>query len=342
MALARARRTPRTIDYWPGFVDALSTMLLVITFLLSVFMLAQFFMSRQVTSKDTALSRLNRQIEELTSLLALERAGKSDAQTSISALQATLDMAEKQKGDLESSLGQNATAAAAAGSQAAAANQALDQQKDATSRALASIDILNQQIAALRRQLAAVETALDASEARDKDSQVRIADLGSRLNVALAQKVQELARYRSDFFGRLREILGTRPGIRIVGDRFVFESQVLFDSGQAVVKPDGTGELDKLAGAVVDLEREIPPDIPWVMRVDGHTDKRPIQSAQFKSNWELSAARAIAVVQYLVSKGVDPQRLVAAGFGEFQPIEAGEGEDALSKNRRIELKLTER
>ena len=342
MALARARRPQRPIDYWPGFVDALSTMLLVITFLLSVFMLSQFFMSREVTGKDTVLDKLNRQIEELTSLLALERAGKSDAQSSLFTLQATLDAAEKEKNQLQGVVEQNSSSTAAAGSQAEQAAQALDAQKDVTSRALARIDILNQQIAALRKQLSAIEVALDASESRDKESQVKIADLGSRLNVALAQKVQELSRYRSDFFGRLREILGTRPGIRIVGDRFVFESQVLFDTGQAAVKPDGEGELDKLAAAVIDLEREIPPEIPWVMRVDGHTDKRPIQSPQFKSNWELSAARAIAVVQYLVSKGVDPQRLVAAGFGEFQPIDPGDTEDALSKNRRIELKLTER
>ncbi len=342
MALARPRRPQRTIDYWPGFVDALSTMLLVITFLLSVFMLSQFFMSREVTSKDTVLNRLNRQIEELTSLLALERAGKSDAQSSIATLQATLDTTETEKGQLQSLVEQNSSSATAAGDQAAQTAQALDAQKDVVSRALARIDILNQQIAALRKQLTAIEQALGASEARDKDSQMKIADLGLRLNVALAQKVQELARYRSDFFGRLREILGTRPGIRVVGDRFVFESQVLFDSGQAVVKPDGAGELDKLAAAVVDLEREIPPEILWVMRVDGHTDKRPMQSPQFKSNWELSAARAIAVVQYLIGKGVDPQRLVAAGFGEFQPLETGDSDEALSKNRRIELKLTER
>jgi chemotaxis protein MotB len=201
---------------------------------------------------------------------------------------------------------------------------------------------LNQQIAALRRQLAAIEDALAASESRDRESQARIADLGSRLNVALAQKVQELARYRSDFFGRLKEILGSRPGIRVVGDRFVFQSEVLFESSQAAINPAGRAELDALANALGDLEREIPPEIAWVLRVDGHTDKRPIQSPLFHSNWELSAARAIAVVQYLISKGVSPQHLVAAGFGEFQPLDVGEGDDAYRRNRRIELKLTER
>ena len=153
--------------------------------------------------------------------------------------------------------------------------------------------------------------------------------------------MQELARYRSDFFGRLREILGNRPGIRVVGDRFVFESEVLFDSGRAEINPAGRGQMDQVASALQDLEREIPPEIPWVMRVDGHTDKRPV-TGQFKSNWELSAARAISVVQYLVSRGVTPQHLVAAGFGEFQPLDTGDGDEALRRNRRIELKLTER
>jgi chemotaxis protein MotB len=194
----------------------------------------------------------------------------------------------------------------------------------------------------LRRQLAALEEALDASEKRDRQSQTRIADLGQRLNVALAQRVQELSRYRSDFFGRLREILGNRPDIRIVGDRFVFQSEIFFDSGQAVLRPEGRAELDKLATALLELSSKIPGEIAWVLRIDGHTDVRPIASLQFPSNWELSSARAIAVVQYLISKGISPQRLVAAGFGEFQPLDADKTEEAYRRNRRIELKLTER
>ena len=342
MALGRTRRPQRAIDYWPGFVDALSTMLLVITFLLSVFMLSQFFMSREASQKDSALAQLNRQIEQLTSLLSLERAGTAETQSSLASVQATLDMADKEKTALVGQLQGSTAATATAGASADETGRKLDAQTDAVAGALARVDVLNGQIAALRRQLAAIEAALNASESRDQQAEAKIADLGSRLNVALAQKVQELNRYRSDFFGRLREIIGARPGIRVVGDRFVFESSVLFDSGQAVVKAAGDPALDKLASAAIDLEREIPPAIPWVLRVDGHTDRRPIVSPQFKSNWDLSAARAIAVVQYLVAKGVDPQRLVAAGFGEFQPIDPGGGEDAMSRNRRIELKLTER
>src|SRR5690606_3135189 len=157
---------------------------------------------------------------------------------------------------------------------------------------------------------------------------------GSRLNVALAQRVQELARYRSDFFGRLREILADRPDIRIEGDRFVFPSEVFFDTGSAVVSPSGLQELDKLAAAISQLEADIPDEINWVLRVDGHTDKRPTRSALYPSNWELSAARAIAVVKYLISQGISPQRLVAAGFGEYQPVDTAETEEAFAKNRR--------
>lgn len=342
MAYARSRRRGGGFDYWPGFVDALSTMLLAIIFLLSVFMLAQYFLSREVTGKDNALVKLNRQIEELTSLLALERAGRADAQANLTNLMATLDTAQRDRDRLQGLLDSGAAAAGASGTAATAAQQALDAERQISARAAAQVDILNQQIAALRRQLSALEDALNASEQRDRDSQARIADLGSRLNVALAQKVQELARYRSDFFGRLKEILGNRPGIRTVGDRFVFESEVLFDTGKADISAQGHAELDKLASAMADLEREIPPELPWVMRVDGHTDKRPITGGTYKSNWDLSASRAIAVVQYLVSKGVSPQRLAAAGFGEFQPLDVGDSEEALRRNRRIELKLTDR
>ena len=340
--MALARKRIESVNYWPGFVDALSTMLLVIIFLLSVFMLAQFFLSREVTGKDTALAKLNRQITELTNLLAMERSAKANAESDLSSLSATLDASQKEQGRLQGLLAQGSASADAVGGKTAAVENALDAEKQVSARALAEVDILNQQISALRRQLAAIEDALSASESRDKESQSKIADLGSRLNVALAQKVQELARYRSDFFGRLREVLGTRPGIRVVGDRFVFESSVLFDSGKADITPAGRPSLDDLASAILDLEREIPPEIPWILRVDGHTDKHPIQGGPFKSNWELSSARAIAVVQYLITKGVAPDRLAATGFGEFQPLDNGDDDDALARNRRIELKLTER
>jgi chemotaxis protein MotB len=341
MALARSRRD-RGIDYWPGFVDALSTLILGIIFLLTVFVVVQFVLSQEITGKDTVLSRLNLQIAQLTELLSMEKSGKLSLEDQIAQLRASLAGTETERDRLKSLYeGLSGGAATAQGRANELATQ-LDSQKQMSARALAQVEILNQQIAALRRQLGALESALDVSEKKDKEAQSRIADLGQRLNLALAQRVQELSRYRSDFFGRLRAILGNRPDIRVVGDRFVFQSEVFYDAGQAVLKPEGRAELDKLAAALLDLEKQIPPDIAWVLRVDGHTDVRPIASAQFPSNWQLSAARAIAVVQYLMSKGVSPQRLVAAGFGEFQPIDPGTSEEAYSRNRRIELKLTER
>jgi chemotaxis protein MotB len=341
MAIARARRDSG-LNYWPGFVDALSTLVLGIIFLLTVFMVVQFYLTQEVTGKDTVLSRLNAQLAQLTELLSLEKTGKLSLEEEIAQMRSSL-MAMETERDRYRSLyeGVGAGAADAQGKAAELTGQ-LEAERRLTTRALAQVEVLNQQIAALRRQLAALESALEASESKDKESQARLADLGQRLNIALAQRVQELSRYRSDFFGRLRAILGNRPDVRIVGDRFVFQSEVFFDTGQAVLRPEGRAELDKLATALTELDRQIPNEIAWVLRVDGHTDIRPTTGLTFRTNWDLSAARAISVVQYLIGRGVSPQRLVAAGFGEFQPIDPDRTEEAFSRNRRIELKLTER
>jgi chemotaxis protein MotB len=341
MALARTRRE-RGIDYWPGFVDALSTLVLGIIFLLTVFAVMQFFLTQEMSGKDTALSRLNAQVAQLTELLALEKTGSANLESIISTYRSNLAAAEADRDRYKGLYDGAGSGAASAQDRAKELTTQIDSEKQLTARALAQIEVLNQQISALRRQIGALESALDISDKREKESQGRIADLGQRLNTALAQRVQELSRYRSDFFGRLRAILGARPDVRVVGDRFVFQSEVFFDPGQAVLRPEGRAELDKLATVLAELSKQIPSDIAWVLRVDGHTDIRPIASAQFPSNWELSAARAIAVVQYLIGKGIPPQRLVAAGFGEFQPLEAERTEEAYRRNRRIELKLTER
>jgi len=342
MALARTRRGDSGMNYWPGFVDALSTLILSIIFILTVFVVVQFYLQQEVAGKDTALNKLNAQIAQLTELLSMEKSGKSEAEDQLAQLRASLATAEgdrdRYKGLFE---GAGAGTAAAQGKVNELAG-ALEGEKKLSARALAQVEVLNQQIAALRRQLAAIEQSLDATEKKDKESQARIADLGARLNLALAQRVQELTKFRSDFFGKLREILGNRPDVRIVGDRFVLQSEVFFDVGKADLKPEATAELEKVGTALVELEKKIPTDIAWVLRVDGHTDLRPISGGVFKSNWDLSAARAIAVVQYLIGKGVSPQHLVAAGFGEFQPLDTAKTDDAYRRNRRIEFKLTER
>ena len=253
MALARGRRD-RGVDYWPGFVDALSTLLLGIIFLLSIFSVVQFYLSQEISGKDTALQRLTAQIAQLTDLLALESTGRADLEALLGSVKSNLSATEFERDRLRG-LAEGAGGAAAAQGRANELATALDLEKQSVARALAQVEILNQQIAALRRQLGAIEAALEVSEKRDRDSQSKIADLGQRLNLALAQRVQELQRYRSDFFGRLRQILGTRPDVRIVGDRFVFQSEVFFDPGQAVLKPEGRVEIDKIADAL-DRTRE--------------------------------------------------------------------------------------
>jgi len=338
MALARGSRQ-RGIDYWPGFVDALSTLILVVIFLLTVFAIIQFFLSQEVTGKDAALSRLSARIAQLSDLLSLEQTNKLSMEEQVAQLRASLATSDGERDRLRS-LNEGLSGNSAAQDRATELTGKLDAEKQVSLRALAQVEILNQQIAALRRQLGALEQALDLSEKKDLEAQARISDLGQRLNLALAQRVQELSRYRSDFFGRLRAILGNRPDIRIVGDRFVLQSEVFFDTGQSVLKPEGRTELDKIAAALLELNNQIPQEIAWVLRVDGHTDVRPTTGT--RTNWDLSAARAIAVVQYLISRAMPPQRLVAAGFGEFQPIDPGGTEEAYARNRRIELKLTER
>jgi chemotaxis protein MotB len=342
MALARGRRGGEGMNYWPGFVDALSTLILSIIFILTVFVVVQFYLQQEVAGKDTALNRLNLQIAELTELLSMEKSGKSSMEDQLAQLRASLATAESDRDKFKGIAEGAGAGLSAAQGQANTLATSLEGEKKISARALAQVEVLNQQIAALRRQLAAIEASLAATEQKDKESQARIADLGSRLNLALAARVQELTKFRSDFFGKLREILGNRPDVRIVGDRFVLQSEVFFDVGKAELLPTARTELDKVGEALAGLEKQIPADIAWVLRVDGHTDVRPISGGVFKSNWDLSAARAIAVVQYLIGKGVSPQHLVAAGFGEFQPIDVTKTEDAYKRNRRIEFKLTER
>ncbi|MEZ5856342.1 MAG: peptidoglycan -binding protein [Hyphomicrobiaceae bacterium] len=340
MARGRGRRGGDHGEFWPGYVDVLSTLLLTVTFLMSIFMISQYFVGQEASGKDTALRRLTRQIAELTSLLSLEKGKGKALEDELASLRASLSSLQGDKERLSGLAGLGDQRVASAEEQLKTISKELDAEKSVSTEALAKVDLLNQQLLALRRQIAALNEAIQAAEAKDKDSQARISDLGARLNLVLARQVQELQRYRSDFFGRLRELLKGRKDIRVVGDRFVFQSEVLFPSGQAQLSPEGLAAMDQLAQAIVEIERQIPKEVNWVLQVDGHTDVRPIQSREFPSNWELSAARAISVVKYLISRGVPARRLVAAGYGEFAPLEPGDSPEILTRNRRIELKLT--
>ena len=348
---------------WPGFVDALSSLLLVIIFLLSMFVLSQFFLGQALTGRDQALAELRGQVAQLGNLLKLEKQANTALRDSMADLSSSLTAANADRDKLSTDL--TAAAAALGASEARLADmtaarerfeaQAKDlaerygdtsgelaTEQEISRRAQEQVARLQQNISVLQEQLGRLEAALQSSEERDRRNQAVIVDMGRRLNRALASKVEELAGYRSEFFGRLKEVLSSRPEIRIEGDRFVFASELLFASGQADLGPEGRAELRKFAETLIQISRDIPAELPWILRVDGHTDKRPIATALFQSNWELSSARAISVVRFLIEAGVPAERLAAAGFGEYQPIDPAENIFAYSRNRRIEMRLTQR
>ncbi len=357
MAARLGRTRDISGDYWPGFVDALATLVLVITLMMTIFIMAKQYQDRFASTLDTENERLQQEIANLVAELNLERSEKRGLAEELGELRATL-VAQEEAAALalaEAQAGtEDATADDLVGPQPVAGPAAdtdgeigtlrsqLEEARQARSSADAELALLNRQIAALRAQIQSLQAALDASEERDQENRATIADLGNRLNTALAQKVQELAKYRSDFFGRLREIMADRENIRVEGDRFVFQSEVLFGTGTAEINAEGKRQLRKLAAALRQLEGEIPSELSWVLRVDGHTDARPIRTAQYPSNWHLSAARAISVVEFLRNQGVAGSRLLAAGLGEFHPLDRGETTEAYRRNRRIELKLTQR
>jgi chemotaxis protein MotB len=335
MALSSRRQRRPGIDIWPGFVDALSQLVMVIVFVLLIFTAGQFYLTDALSGRDAALQKLTQEINQLSELLSMARRSNTELQTQAMQLSQALESSNRERE-------QNARSLADEREQGTQLRAQLGTAEDRAAQAQATVDTLTQQIAALRDQLAQIAAALDIAETKNKAQEMQLADLGRRLNSALLSKIEELARYRSEFFGRLREALGNRPDIQIVGDRFIFQSEVLFDPANAQLSDAAKQRLEVVATALKDVSGKIPSDIAWVLRVDGHTDKRPISTPQFPSNWELSAARAISVVNFLIAQGIPADHLVAAGFGEYQPIDARDADDAYRKNRRIELKLTER
>ena len=356
MVARLSRRRIGSDNTWPGFVDALSSLLLVIIFLLSVFLLAQFFLGQALSGRDEALEKLSDQVTELGNLLRLERQASAEMRLSVGQLSASLHSANLDRDDmatridgLERELEEaelRLSRAQDSGEDTANALTDLRARYATTFDQLAAerseVARLNAGISALRQQLARIAAALEASEAKDLENQAVIADLGKRLNVALAAKVEELAGYRSEFYGRLRQVLGERDDIRIEGDRFVFQSELLFASGSADLAAAGRQEMRTLATTLLEISGEIPVDVQWILRIDGHTDPVPISTDRFPSNWELSTQRAISVVRFLIAEGVPPGRLAATGFGEFQPLDPGSTPEAYRRNRRIEMRFTQR
>ncbi len=377
---ASSRRSRSPVNIWPGFVDALAALLIIVIFLLMVFVLSQFYLQNTLSGREKALDSLTQQVSELAELLSLERQANADLNLSIEQLSAQLQNSLGEKDRMETTIGEltsalreskqsvtsltgdlegtnqqmaslqerlieeqqhNAEALADMESRHRESKSMLAQERELTRKQRDALDLLNQQIAAMRSQLVALNEALEAAEKKDEENQVKISNLGKRLNVALAGKVQELAKYRSEFFGRLREVLGERKDIRVVGDRFVFQSEVLFDSGSDALGLEGQVQLDRLAETLLEIAVTIPEGLDWILRIDGHTDLVPISNERFRSNWELSAARAISVVKFLVKAGIPANRLAATGFGEFSPLDPQKDEIAFRRNRRIEIKLTQ-
>jgi chemotaxis protein MotB len=458
--MARSRnRGDNGLDAWPGYVDALSTLLMVIIFVLLVFVLAQAFLTATLAGRNDTLAQVRTELQQLSKALSLEKGQNTDLQFSISKLnrdlsataaardaltgqvstltksgqadQATIAVRTAELARLQADLNKTVTADQATiaartaelarlqaelnktvtadqatiaartaelarlqaelskpvtadkatiearladiaklesqaralmalrdelekKAQNAAAATMTEQERRAAVQVLlaneqrlgdsarAQIALLTQQVEELRAQFASVQDALGIAAQKGRDKDVEITNLGAKLNAALVEKVEELRQYRSEFFGKLRSLLAGKPGIQVVGDRFVFQSEVLFSVGKAELTPAGVAQMTDIATTIKDIAATIPADVHWILRVDGHTDPQPLKGGVFASNWELSSARAITVVKLLITFGVPPDHLAATGFGEFQPIGPGDTEDAFAKDRRIELRLTDR
>jgi chemotaxis protein MotB len=345
------RHKRHSIDIWPGFVDALATVLMVIIFVLMTFVVAQLYMTDALSNKEENLGKLHRRVHELTSVLKDERELKETLQQQKTELDVLVADLNKRLATINEDL--------------ASKESALEKKEESHRSVLEEVEYLKRQIERLLKSI----TLYEATTAQD---QSKIDDLSKKLNKALLERVEELnalndqmqslkdknevlakeadenraltriGQYRSDFFAKLQQVLGNRNDIRVVGDRFVFQSEVLFEKASAELGAEGKKGLNLLVSALKEIIGTIPKDISWILRVDGHTDQLPIKNPQFPSNWELSSARAIAVVKYLISKGIPECRLVAAGFGQHQPLATGKDENELAKNRRIEFKLDQR
>jgi chemotaxis protein MotB len=385
MALARIGNARRVENFtWPGFVDALATLLMVIIFVLMVFVLIQVNLAYRVSGQDATLGEMRQQLASLGELLNIERRASADLAANLAQITNQLNASNANRDELQAQLANVQAAIAARNSQIAnltakqadteaalaaarnsledrlgalqlaegqlamaqAQNQSAANRIDAlraeTTASKAEIAQMTGALAALRLRIEELTSLLAEKDRQATQDKVAIASLGRSLNNALASRVQELQRFRSEFFGRLRDVLKGRDDVQIVGDRFVFQSEVLFAQGQAEIAAEGRDQLAKLAVALADIATKIPEDINWVLQVDGHTDDVPIRAGRYADNWDLSTERALSVVRFLNQQGLPANRLAAAGYGEFQPLDAADNDDARRKNRRIELKITQR
>lgn len=336
------RRSRSSTNVWPGYVDALSALLMLVIFMLLVYVVSQLYLSQTLSDRNSELARLNQRLNEISQLLGLEQSKTDALELQVSESQGRNEALQQRLEVTRNQLMQQTATAEAQSERLANLTEAASEKDELSASQQSMILRLSNQIASLQEQLRQITKALKLQEQLTAEKEGELENVSRRLNTLLAERINQLEQYQSEFFSRLRDILATNENIRVVGDRFLLPSELLFASGSAQLGADGKGELDKLAQVLLDVVDSIPDDLDWILRIDGHTDLIPINTPQFPSNWELSTARAVAVVRYLAQQGVPERRMVAAGFGEFFPVADGTSPEALQKNRRIELKLTDR
>ena len=368
----------KQLDYtWPGFVDALSSLLMVIIFVLMIFVISQFFISQKMSGQDEALIKLKNNLTELSELLSLERDTTSELTSQLSVLEEKIvvikeellkekeitkqyqeeirgtkniiALNESEINELKIALEEKIKNTTQLRNEVSDLDKQVNQKnleiqsKDKILKA--NKEEVNQLISTtlkLKNKLTQLQTLLSAYKAKDKKENVKTLNLGKDVNSALARRVEELEKFKSDFFGRVKELIKGRKEIRVVGDRFVFQSEVLFSLGSEELGVEGQLEMQKLAATLMEIEKSLPTDIDWILQIEGHTDSLPVKKGQtYRDNWELSTKRALSVLRFLIKQGIDPNRLSASGYGSFQPIDKKNTKSARMKNRRIEMKITQ-
>ncbi len=318
---APGRHRRRQFDIWPGFVDALTSLIMVMIFLLLLFAIGQFVLSDALAGKSRTLATLNLRLDELGRQAAMSEAERKAAAARVAELLARMGLVTEERDQLKSRMDEQ------------------NERLTALNNDILALDALRRQ---LEEQVTQLASRLNAADQNNQGKDLRIADLDRQLKLALASRANELEKYRSEFFGKLREALGNREDVRIVGDRFLLPSDILFSSGSAELGSDAQARLGKLVNTIRDVSQKIPDSIDWVLRIDGHTDRVPIATDKFPSNWELSTARAVAIVKWMTGQGISARHLSANGFAQYQPVDPGESPEALARNRRIEIQLTNR
>lgn len=339
---ARRSKHRSGLDIWPGYVDALSTMLMMVALVLVIMMAAQFALSNALNTREVQMSELAARLQKLTDALNVEKTTSEDLRGKKAQLEAHMKQVQDETSVIRNRLTESEGKLSGLVGERDAAKREMDKAFQETSSLKVQLSDMVKQIEDLNKKLSLLTADLATAKSSITDKEIKIKDLDAKLKKKMLQKVEELSEYRSEFFGRLKKALGNRSDIKIVGDRFVFQSEVFFQSASADLQDSGKEQLSKLAETLKQIATTIPKDINWILSVVGHTDKRPINSPQFRSNWELSAARAISVVKFLVEQGIPPERLSATGYGEYQPTDPGNDDAALSRNRRIEIKFNQK